>query len=254
MKANQRTTVLVTGISGLIGGVVRRQLGGAYDLRALGRRPVAGVSSHVADVASLEAIQPGFAGVDTVVHLAATVDGGAGLHELLGPNIVGAYNVLEAARRAGVRRVVLASSGAVVAGYEREPPYQTLAAGRYADVGAWETLTHLSPPRHSDLYGCSKVWGEALGRYYADAHGLSVICLRIGHVTAGDRPVASRDFCVWCSQRDVGRMIEACVAAPASVCFDVFFAVSNNRWGYRDLTHARDVLGWVPLDAAEDHR
>jgi hypothetical protein len=49
-------------------------------------------------------------------------------------------------------------------------------------------------------------------------------------------------------------MIEACIAAPASLRFDVFFAVSNNCWGYRDLTHARDVLGWVPLDAAENHR
>ena len=254
MKTNQRSTVLVTVMSGLIGGVLRRQLGGAYELRALGRRRVAGVSTHVADIASLDAIEPAFAGVDVVVHLAAAVDGSAGLDELLGPNIVGAYNVLEAARRAGVRRVVLASSGAVVAGYECEPPYQTMAAGRYGDVSAWETLTHVSPPRPSSLYGCSKVWGEALGRYYADAHGLSVICLRIGHVTAADRPAASRDFCVWCSQRDVGRMIEACVAAPASVRFDVFFAVSNNRWGYRDLTHAREVLGWVPLDAAEDHR
>ena len=254
MKAPSRPTVLVTGMSGLIGGVVRRPLEDAYDLRALGRRPVAGVGSHVADVASLQAIQPAFAGVDVVVHLAATVDGSAGLDELLGPNIVGAYNVLEAARRAGVRRVVLASSGAVVAGYEREPPYQTLAAGRYEDASAWETLTHVSPLRPASLYGCSKAWGEALGRYYADAHGLSVMCLRIGHVTATDRPAVPRDFCVWCSQRDVGRMIEACVAAPASVRFDVFFAVSNNRWGYRDLAHARDVLGWAPLDAAENHR
>ncbi len=254
MKATQRPTILVTGMSGLIGGVVRRHLEDAYDLRALGRRPVAGVKSHVADIASLEAIQPAFAGVDVVVHLAANVSGSAKLDALLGPNIVGAYNVLEAGRRTGVRRVVLASSGAVVAGYERQPPYQTLAAGRYGDVSAWETLTHVSPLRPSSLYGCSKAWGEALGRYYADAHDLSVVCLRIGHVTAADRPAASRDFCVWCSQRDVGRMIEACVAAPPSVRFDVFFAVSNNRWGYRDLAHARDVLGWVPLDAAEDHR
>ena len=81
-----------------------------------------------------------------------------------------------------------------------------------------------------------------------------MLCIRIGHVTAADRAAASREFCVWCSQRDVARMIEACLRAPASVSFDVFFAVSNNRWGYRDLTHARDVLGWAPLDAAEDHR
>ena len=254
MAATRRPTVLVTGMSGLIGGVARRQLEGAYDLRALGRRAVAGVPTHVADIASLEAIAPAFAGVDVVVHLAAAVGQVTTLDGLLAPNIVGTYNVFEAARRAGVRRVVFASSGAVVSGYERDEPYRTLAAGRYEAVGEWETLTHTSPLHPSGLYGCSKVWGEALGRHYSDAHGLSVICLRIGHVTAGDRPVAPREFAVWCSQRDIARMIEACVAAPDTVRFDIFFVVSNNRWGYRDLAHAREVVGWSPLDAAEDHR
>src|SRR2546422_7118146 len=51
------------------------------------------------------------------------------------------------------------------------------------------------------LYGVSKVWGEALARHYADAHDLSILCVRIGHVTAEDRPRAPRDFSVWCSQR-----------------------------------------------------
>lgn len=111
-----------------------------------------------------------------------------------------------------------------------------------------------SPLRPAGLYGCSKAWGEALGRYYADAHGLFVICLRIGHVTAADRAVSPRDFSVWCSQRDFARMFEACIAAPAALSFDVFFVVSNSRWGYRDLAHAREVLGRVPLDVAEDHR
>ena len=108
--------------------------------------------------------------------------------------------------------------------------------------------------RPAGLYGVSKVWGEALARHYADAHGLSVICVRIGHVTAEDRPRAPRDFSVWCSQRDIVRMLELCLAAPDSVRFDVFFAVSNNRWSYRDLDHARRVLGFEPLDAAETYR
>src|SRR5439155_1541650 len=104
------------------------------------------------------------------------------------------------------------------------------------------------------VYGASKVWGEALARHYADAHRLSVLCVRIGHVTAEDRPRAPRDFSVWCSQRDIARMIEACLRAPATLRFDVFFAVSNNKWSYRDLDHARRVLGFEPLDAAETHR
>jgi len=120
--------------------------------------------------------------------------------------------------------------------------------------GAVPMLTHESPLHPSGLYGASKVWGEALGRHYADAHGLSVICVRIGRVRPEDRPQSPREFTVWCSQRDIARFLERCIAAPSSVRFDIFFATSNNRWGYRDLTHARDVLGWEPLDRAEDYR
>jgi len=247
-------TVLVTGMSGLIGGAVRKHLAGRYELRALNRRPIEGVPCHQADVADLDGIQPAFKGVHAVVHLAASVGTHAPFDEILRANVVGTYNVFEAARRAGVRRVVYASSGATVSGYERDMPYAALAAGRYDDVGAWTTLTHETPVRPSGVYGASKVWGEALARHYADAHGLSVLCVRIGHVTAEDRPRAPRDFSVWCSQRDIARMIEACLRAPATLRFDVFFAVSNNKWSYRDLDHARRVLGFEPLDAAETHR
>ena len=94
-------------------------------------------------------------------------------------NIVGAYHVFEAARIAGVTRVIFASSGATVSGWEREPPLSALVAGRYDEAGTIRPLTHETPLRPSGLYGASKVWGEALARHYADAHGLSVICLRI---------------------------------------------------------------------------
>jgi len=249
-----RSTVLVTGMSGLIGGALRSHLAARYELRALNRRPVEGVPCHQADVADLEAIQPAFKGVDAVVHLAASVGMSAPFDEILRANVIGTYNVFEASRRAGVRRVVYASSGATVSAYERDMPYRALAEGRYDEVGAWTTLTHETPVRPAGLYGVSKVWGEALARHYADAHGLSVICVRIGHVTAEDRPRAPRDFSVWCSQRDIVRMIELCLAAPDTLRFDVFFAVSNNTWGYRDLDHARQVLGFQPLDAAETYR
>jgi nucleoside-diphosphate-sugar epimerase len=246
--------VLVTGLSGLIGSALRAHLAPDHELRALNRRRLPGVPGHQADIADLAAIQQAFAGVDVVVHLAANVDLNPPFDDLLRTNLIGTYNVFEAARRTAVRRVVYASSGAVVSGYERDLPYRALAEGRYDEAPTWEKLTHDTPVRPAGLYGCSKVWGEALGRHYADTHGLSVICLRIGHVTAEDRPVAPRDFSVWCSQRDVARMIELCIAAPATVRFDVFYALSRNRWSYRDLEHARVVLGFEPQDAAEAHR
>src|SRR6266446_3221995 len=97
-----RSTVLVTGMSGLIGGALRSHLAARYELRALNRRPVEGLPCHQADVADLEAIQPAFKGVDAVVHLAASVGMSAPFDEILRANVVGTYNVLEASRRAGV--------------------------------------------------------------------------------------------------------------------------------------------------------
>lgn len=246
--------VLITGMSGLIGTALRTHIEGKYTLRALNRRPVPGVDCHQADLGDLEAIKPAFAGVHTVVHLAAA----AGDHQLpadiMRSNVVGAYNVFEASRLAGVTRVIFASSGATVSGWEREPPISHIVAGRYDEVGEWTPLTRDSPLRPSGLYGASKVWGEVLARHYADAYGMSVLCLRIGRVKEDDRPANPREMSVWCSQRDVTRMLATCIEAPASVRFDVFYVVSDNRWSYRDVEHARAVLGWTPVDCAEDHR
>jgi nucleoside-diphosphate-sugar epimerase len=249
-----RRSVLVTGMSGLIGGALRRHLEGTYTLSALNRRPLPGVRCHQADIADLDAIAPAFDGVDTVVHLAARTGESESFDEILRANLIGTYNVFEAARRAGVGRVIFASSGATVSAWERDAPWSALIAGRYGEAGPFAKMTHETPTRPAGLYGASKLWGEALARHYADTHGLSAICVRIGRVKAEDRPMATRDYAVWCSQRDIVRMLELCITAPPTLRFDVFFAVSDNRWGYRDLEHARAVLGFEPRDRAEDHR
>ncbi len=249
-----RPHILITGMSGLIGGVARRHLAG-YPLRALNRSHVPDVPCHRADIADLDAILPAFEGIDVVIHLAAIARGSATWEEIHRANVVGTYNVFEAARRHGVKRVIYASSGATVAGWEREHPYKALVEGDYGAVGdSWPMITHTTPTRPNSLYAASKVWGEALARFYADTTDISILCLRIGLVRAEDRPLAPREFSVWCSQRDIGQMLERCVTAPDSLKFDIFFVNSNNRWGYRDLSHARAVLGFVPADAAEDYR
>lgn len=252
--ANTVETVLITGMSGLIGGALRRRLEGRYELRALNRSRVEGVPCVQADIGDLEAIQPAFAGVDHVIHLAARAHGGGTWQEILHHNVAGTYNVFEAARRAGVRRVVFASSGAVVSSCEREEPFASIAAGRYAGLADWPRLTHESPPRPAGLYGVSKVWGEALARYFSDAHGMSMIGLRIGAVNAEDRPTVPREFSAWLSQRDATRAFDLALAAPATLRFAVCFVTSDNAWSYRDAAHAREVLGFEPADRAEDHR
>ena len=246
--------VLVTGMSGLIGGALRRHLEGRYELSALNRRPIPGVTCHPGDIADLDAIAPAFTGIDTVVHLAARTGESEVFGEILQANVIGTYNVFEAARRARVGRVIYASSGATVSAWERDPPYSALVAGRYDEAKSWKTMTHEMPMRPAGLYGASKIWGEAIARHYADVHGVSAICVRIGRVLAADRPTTAREFSVFCSQRDVVRMLELCIAAPSTLTFDIFYAVSDNRWGYRDLEHAHKVLGFTPMDRAEDYR
>jgi nucleoside-diphosphate-sugar epimerase len=115
-------------------------------------------------------------------------------------------------------------------------------------------ITHETPVRPSGIYGSTKVWGEALARHFTDTTAMSIICLRIGAVNREDRPTSPRHFSIWCSQADIAQMVERCLIAPVEVKFDIFFVVSNNKWSYRDLTHAREVVGYEPQAVAEDHR
>ena len=248
--------VLITGMSGLIGKALRAQMEGKYELSALNRSEVEGLPCHRADISDLEAIQPAFEGIDAVVHLAAVIARGDDAWDaILKYNVIGTYNVFEAARRAGVKRVVLASSGATVGAYEKSEPYKAIAEGRYDELkDGWENLDHNSPVRPGDLYGCSKVWGEALARSFSETSDMSMICLRIGAVRPNDKPEIDRQFSIWCSQADIARQLEYCVEAPDSLKFDIFFGVSNNKWSYRDMSHAKEVLGFVPQDSADDHR
>ncbi len=244
--------VLITGMSGLIGKALRARLEGRCELTALNRSKVEGVRCHQGDIRDLQAIAPAFEGQDTVVHLAASLNMQADIREMAEFNLIGTWNVFEAARQAGVKRVVFASSGATVAGYERVEPYKALVEGRYDEVrGGWPMLTHESPVRPRGLYGASKVWAEATARDFADTHDLSILCVRIGRVNPEDKAEDPRVRSVWMSHRDICGLLEAAIAAPPALKFDIVFGVSNNRYSYRDMTHTRDVLGFEPQDSAD---
>lgn len=247
--------ILVTGMSGLIGGAVRQRLDGAYELTALNRSLVPGVRTVQADIADFDAILPAFEGQETVVHLAASARGRDPWERVRDPNLIGTYNVFEAARQARVSRVIFASSGSTISGWELVQPYRAIVNGDYESVQhPWPMITHETPVRPAGVYGATKVWGEALARHFTDSHELSIICLRIGLVNSVDRPTDSRQFSVWCSQRDISQMVERCIEAPPELRFDIFYALSRNKWSYRDISHARDVVGFEPKDEAEAHR
>ena len=241
--------VLVTGMSGLIGGLLRVHLEerGGYELAALNRRTVEGVKCFQADIADLDAIRPAFEGQDVVVHLAAHL-GDEPLDSLVAANIVGVRNVYEAARLAGVPRVVFASSGATIKAWEDFPPYDAIRDGHHHELDrGWPMITH-EMVRPRGLYGASKVWGEAVGRWYSDAFGLSVICIRIGSVGQVDDPSHAKPSATYLSHGDVVDILRRAIDAPDDLRYEVVFAASNNRYGYRDLSHSRDVLGFAPQD------
>jgi nucleoside-diphosphate-sugar epimerase len=252
--------VLVTGADGVIGGIVRRDLAKTYDLSYL-TRDRAEFSSNVGDISDIRAIRPAFEGVEAVVHLAAASSVDDSWDRVLSDNVVGTYNVFEAARQAGVKRVVYASSNHTIGMYEAEgaPGIYDLDDGRAFDVSV--------PVRPDSLYGVSKVFGEALGRLYADRHQMDVICLRIGAVRESDDPTkaeAGRPFepfpvlttdqsrkrlrAVWLSHRDCAQLIQRALEAP--VHWAVVYGISNNPRRFWDLEAARNILGFEPLDSA----
>ena len=128
------------------------------------RRP-----DHRADLADYDAIRPAFDGQDVVVHLAAKAGENFTWDELLQTNIVGTRNVLAAAKDAGCKRVVFASSGATVSGWELVEPYKAIVEARYADApDEWPMIRHDMATRPTGVYGSTKVWGEAISRHVAD--------------------------------------------------------------------------------------
>lgn len=247
--------ILVTGLSGLIGRALQPELASYYSIRSLNRRSVEGVETFQADILDYDAIRPAFDDVDVVVHLAAKAGERYSWNELRDTNITGTFNVVKAAVEAGCKRVVYASSGATVSGYELIEPYKTLVSGDYANAPSnWKLIDHDSPTRPSGVYGSTKVWGEALCRHIADTTAISMLCVRIGYVNDNDRPSRPRDWAIWCSQRDIVNALLCSIDANLKASFATFFVTSRNKWGYRDLSHAQDVTGFVPTDEAESFR
>src|SRR5829696_1690345 len=249
--------VLVTGAEGTIGTAVREHLAQRYELVSLTLTPQE-FPSHVADVSDLEAIRPAFENVDAVVHLAASPAIETPWDDVLRNNIVGTYNVFEAARQAGVPRVVFASSNHVVGMYEVE------GAPAVYEVDDERSYDHNAEIRPDSLYGVSKAYGEALGRLYMERHGLRVFCLRIGAVRANDDPTLpssnplisldaegrrNRLRAVWLSRRDCAELIARCLEVE-DVSWAVVYGVSRNARRFWDLTYGRELLGWEPQDAA----
>jgi nucleoside-diphosphate-sugar epimerase len=246
--------VVVTGARGVVGTVVTRGLADGYDVVGIDRRgPLRRLAGGIG---SPRAAARSFRGVAAVVHLAADSSADASWRSVHQNNLAATFSVLEGARRAGVARVILASSNQVTRLYERDTPYADIVAGRYDGLDPETTplLTAFDPVRPGGLYAAGKVMDEALGRLYAEEHGLSVVCLRIGTVNGAGRPREPRHFATFLSHGDLGRLVRCALEAPDSLRFGVFYGVSANRWRFWDLEDAARRIGYVPQDDAESWR
>ena len=248
----QKKRVLMTGGAGRIGRILAGHHANAYDITSYDLNKSAGVRSIVGNLTDLAALERAFKAQDTVVHLAADIRPESPWESALPNNFVGTYNVFEAARRAGVKRVVFASSQRATGGFYLDEPYKSIVDGRFGDVPKnYSTIDETCPIRPDGYYGASKAFGEALGSYYWDHHKLSSIHVRIGWVMDGDDPTFSAfALSLWLSYRDTAQFFKLCIDAPASLGYGVFYATSDNRWKIWSIEKARNVLGYKPQDAA----
>ena len=235
----QHRRVLVTGASGNIGSYFAEHSQHRYDLRLLVHRQSSVEKVRpfgqvvLGDLDDLELLKDFCQGMDTVVHLAGNPSPSAPWESVLEENIVGTYNIYVAAKAAGCRRVVFASSIHAVSGYPSDVQVKTT-----------------DPVNPGDIYGVSKCFGEALSRYMATMEGLSVIVLRIGAFQP--REAAREEGGLWMmdafvSRRDLNQLIEKCIDVE-NVQFAIFQGLSNNRFKRLDISDARELVGYEPQD------
>lgn len=267
--------VLVTGAFGRVGTALIDHLSDQYTFTYLDREPdptYDGVDADAVmkvDITSYRDVADAVAGHDAVVHLAACPDVDADWPTVFQSNIQGMQHVMQAVHDHAVDTVVFSSSNHVVGMYEQEH-----APGIYA-ADSDVMLDHTVPIRPDSYYGCSKAFGEHLGRFFTEqyTHPTRFYALRIGSVrhptydhpygdaeqgvdagtwerdSAEYRDAVIRMRATWQSRRDVAHMIQCCLA-DTTVTFDIFYGVSDNDHRFWDISHAQDVIGYAPINNA----
>jgi uronate dehydrogenase len=229
--------VLITGAAGAIGTALRDGLRPAWrHLRLTDIRPLQGLTDNeeavLADIVDRSDIEAMMRDVSAVVHLAG-VGGRYDLEDLFRVNARGLFDVFEAARLAGVRRIIFASSNHAFGCYPIS-----------------ERVSPDMPGRPDSLYGVFKVLGETMLRYYYDRHGIRSVSLRIG--TFRDKPIDQRSLATWLSPADIAQLVDLSLRHPDPGCMVVNGYSNNTRLKTSDLNWA--ALGYQPRDNAEEYR
>jgi NAD+ dependent glucose-6-phosphate dehydrogenase len=233
-----RRRVLITGAAGRIGTELTKRLKDRYDLRLHFNRNVPDeplVDDYlIANIAHYDQIAPAMDGIDSIIHLAGQPSWRAEWESVHEANVLGQYNVYESARRAGVRKIIFASTNHVMGMYDRDMAWPV-----YADL----------PVRPDSLYGVTKAFGETLGRHYHDRYGMSIINLRIGWFL--DKPTDEIGRYMWLSPRDFAQLVWRCI--ESDIGYGTFYAISANSSRNWDITDSIVKLGYRPQDDADDH-
>lgn len=242
MATARRERVLVTGSAGRIGQAAVKELRAqGWPVRGLDRVPTPGLDDCVVGSITDEAtVRKAMDGVKILVHLAATPDDVDDVvNDLVPNNVIGVYRVLEAARAAGVRRLVLASSGQVVWWQRFNGPLP---------VGPDD------PPTPRSWYAATKMFQEGAGRAFAEGYGLSVLVVRLGWCPRSREQVQDLQRTPWgpdvyLSPGDAGRFFACAVAEPDSVRFAVVYATSLYVHSPTyDASRAKELLGFEARD------
>ena len=227
-------TILITGATGDVGTHLSRELAGKYKLRLSDKRPLKPAKGRTfvkADISKMADALRITKGVDAIVHLGGySVEGP--WQSILQANIIGCYNVFEAARRNGVKRILFPTSNHAVGFYRRD-----------------QTIDHRVYPKPDSRYGVSKVFGEALGSLYADKYGMEVFMIRIGNVNPV--PIDKRRLSIWFSPRDLAQLVSIGIDRPG-IKFEIVYGVSGNKRSWYDNSNA-ERLGYRPQDDSEPY-
>lgn len=238
-STNVKRRVLVTGAAGRIGSYFAEHAQGRYDLRLMVRpKDDASKIKHLgevvtAELSELDKLKEICKGIDTVVHMAADPSPTADWSSVLQNNLIGHYHMCVAAKSAGCRRLIYASSIHAVSGYEPDVQVKTS-----------------DPVNPGDLYGVSKCFGEAMCRYMAEQEGLSCIAVRIGAfqpVSAAEEAGSLNMMDHFVSHRDLNHLLQLCVD-DEKIKFALLHGLSDNRFKRLDISSARDLLGYHPQD------
>jgi uronate dehydrogenase len=229
--------LLLTGAAGGLGRMLRPAMRAwAAQLRVSDIAPLevaaAGEECVACDLADERAMRALLEGVDGVVHMGG-ISTDKPFAPILAANIVGVYNLYEAARIAGTRRVVFASSNHAIGFHPRS-----------------RTLDADDPVRPDSLYGVSKTFGESLSRFYFDRYGIETVALRIG--SSFPEPKDRRMLVTWLSYPDLVELVQRALFAP-EVGHTIVFGASANRDRWWDNARASH-LEWTPRDSSERFR